>query len=63
MSAVVPENVSAVLKILNSDNRYCKQLIQEEFITGSAAASNDIHEELHMKIIICRWVFNNLTEY
>ena len=62
MPAVVPDNMSAIRKTLMDDNRYIYQIIQKEFDIGSAAIHKIIHEELHMKKVVCTWVPHNLTE-
>ena len=62
-SAVVPVNVSALRKMLMDDNRSTYQIIQKELDIGSAAVHKIIHEELHVKKVVCRWVPHNLTEH
>ncbi|XP_042906074.1 histone-lysine N-methyltransferase SETMAR-like [Parasteatoda tepidariorum] len=62
-SAVIPDNVSAMRKILKDDIRCTCQIMQKELNFGSAAIHKIIHEELHMKKVVCRWVPHNLTEH
>lgn len=62
-SAVIPDNVSAIRKMLMDDNRCTYQMIQKELNIGSAAIHKIIHEELHMKKVVSRWVPHNLTEH
>ena len=62
-SAVVPDNVFAKQKMLMDDNRCIYQIIQKELDIGSAAIHKNIHEELHLKKVFCRWVPHNLTEH
>ncbi|GFW80212.1 uncharacterized protein TNCV_461191 [Trichonephila clavipes] len=38
-------------------------MIQKELNFGSTAIDKIIHEELHMKKVICLWVPRNLTEH
>ncbi|GFT32248.1 uncharacterized protein TNCV_1035111 [Trichonephila clavipes] len=38
-------------------------MMQKELNFGSAAIYKIIHEELHMKKVVCFWVPHNLTEY
>ncbi|PRD33225.1 UNVERIFIED_CONTAM: hypothetical protein NCL1_18093 [Trichonephila clavipes] len=47
--AVIPDNVSAIRKMLMDDNRCTYQMIQKELNFGSAAICKIIHEELHKK--------------
>ncbi|GFW50661.1 histone-lysine N-methyltransferase SETMAR [Trichonephila clavipes] len=61
--AVIPDNVSAIRKMLMDDNRCTYQMIQKELNFGSAAIYKIIHEELHMKKVVCFWVPHNLTEH
>ncbi|XP_071037148.1 histone-lysine N-methyltransferase SETMAR-like [Parasteatoda tepidariorum] len=62
-SAVIPDNVSAIRKMLKDDNRCTYQIIQKEHNIGSAAIHKIIHEELYMKKVVCPWVPHNLTEH
>ncbi|XP_015920439.1 histone-lysine N-methyltransferase SETMAR-like [Parasteatoda tepidariorum] len=62
-SAVIPDNVSAIRKMLKDDNRCTYQIIQKKLNIGSAAIHKNIHEELHKKKVVCRWVPHNLTEH
>ncbi|GFV98212.1 uncharacterized protein TNCV_4449691 [Trichonephila clavipes] len=48
-SAVIPDNVSAIRKMLMEDNRCTYQMIQKELNFGSAAMYKIIHVELNMK--------------
>ncbi|GFS65359.1 uncharacterized protein TNCV_2451702 [Trichonephila clavipes] len=59
--AVIPDNVSAIRKLLMVDNRCTYQMIQKELNFGSAAIYKIIHEELHMKQVTYRWVPHNLS--
>ncbi|PRD31813.1 UNVERIFIED_CONTAM: Histone-lysine N-methyltransferase SETMAR [Trichonephila clavipes] len=62
-SAVIPDNVSAIRKMLMDDNRCTYQMIQMELSFESAAIYKIIPEELHIKKVACRWVPHNLTEH
>ncbi|GFW31744.1 uncharacterized protein TNCV_3099691 [Trichonephila clavipes] len=62
-STVIPDNLSAIRKMLMDDNRCTYQLIQKELNFGSAAICKIIHEELRMKKVACHWVPHNLTEH
>nr|XP_015914885.2 histone-lysine N-methyltransferase SETMAR-like [Parasteatoda tepidariorum] len=53
---VIPDNVSAIRKMLKDDNRCTYQIIQKELNIRSAAIRKIKHEELHMKKVVCRWV-------
>ncbi|GFV56976.1 histone-lysine N-methyltransferase SETMAR [Trichonephila clavipes] len=46
--AVIPDNVSAIRKMLMEDNRCTYQMIQKELDFGSTAIYKIIHELLHM---------------
>ena len=48
-SAVIPDNVSAIRKILMDDNRCTYQMIQKELNIRSTAITKIIHKELHVK--------------
>ena len=48
--------------MLIDDNRCTYQIIQKELDIGSAVIHKIIHEELHMKKVVCRWIPHNLTE-
>ncbi|PRD32537.1 UNVERIFIED_CONTAM: hypothetical protein NCL1_20122 [Trichonephila clavipes] len=48
--------------MLMDDNLCIYQMIQKELNIGSAAIHKIIHEELHMKKIVCCWPPHNLTE-
>ncbi|GFV94399.1 histone-lysine N-methyltransferase SETMAR [Trichonephila clavipes] len=61
-SAVISDNVSSIRKMLMNDNRCTNQKIQKKLSIGSAAIRTIIHEELHMKKVVCRWVTHNLIE-
>ena len=45
------------------NNRYTYQIPQKKLNLVSAAIHKIIHEELHMKKVVCRWVPHNLTEH
>ncbi|XP_015924023.3 histone-lysine N-methyltransferase SETMAR-like [Parasteatoda tepidariorum] len=62
-SAVIPDNVSAIRKILKDDNHCTDQIMQKEFNIGSTAIHKIIHDELHMKKVVCRWVPHNRLEH
>ncbi|XP_071043147.1 histone-lysine N-methyltransferase SETMAR-like [Parasteatoda tepidariorum] len=62
-SAVIPDNVSVIRKMLKDDNRCTYQIIQKELNIGSAAIHKIIHKELRMKKVVCHWVPHNLTEH
>ena len=64
MSAIIPENVSAIRNVLIDDNRFTFQMIQKKLYIGSAAMHKIIHEGLNMKKkLACRWVPHDLTEH
>ncbi|GFU19759.1 histone-lysine N-methyltransferase SETMAR [Trichonephila clavipes] len=63
LPAVIPDNVSATRKMLMDDNRCTYQMIQKGLNFGSAAIYKIIHEELHMKKVVCLWVPHNLREH
>ncbi|GFW19640.1 histone-lysine N-methyltransferase SETMAR [Trichonephila clavipes] len=60
-SAVIPDNVSAIRKMFMDDNHCTYQMIQKELNFGSTAIYKIIHEELHMKKVVCCWVSHNLS--
>ncbi|XP_015920768.1 histone-lysine N-methyltransferase SETMAR-like [Parasteatoda tepidariorum] len=62
-SVVIPDNASAIRKLLKDGNRCTYQIIQKELNIGSAAILKMIHEELQMKKVVWRWVPHNLTEH
>ncbi|GFU85273.1 histone-lysine N-methyltransferase SETMAR [Trichonephila clavipes] len=53
-SAITPDNVSAITKMLMDGNRCTYQMIQKELNIASAAIYKIIHEELCMKNVFCR---------
>ncbi|GFT31933.1 histone-lysine N-methyltransferase SETMAR [Trichonephila clavipes] len=52
-SAVIPNDVSAIQKMLMNDSRSTYQVIQKELNIGFAAIYKIIHDELHMKKVVC----------
>ncbi|PRD27596.1 UNVERIFIED_CONTAM: hypothetical protein NCL1_34918 [Trichonephila clavipes] len=60
---VIPDNVSAIRKMLMDNNRCTYQMIQKGLNIGSAAIYKIIHEELNMKKVVCLWFPHNLTEH
>ncbi|GFW61038.1 histone-lysine N-methyltransferase SETMAR [Trichonephila clavipes] len=61
-SAVIPDNVSAIRKMLMDENRRSYQMTLKQLNIGSAAIHKIIHEELNIKRVLCRCVPHNLTE-
>ncbi|GFW61025.1 transposable element Tc3 transposase [Trichonephila clavipes] len=61
-SAVIPDNVSAIRKMLMDENHRSYQMTLKELNIGSAAIHKIIHEELNIKRVLCRCVQHNLTE-
>ncbi|GFV05056.1 transposable element Tc1 transposase [Trichonephila clavipes] len=59
--AVIPDNVSAIGKMLMDGNCCTYQMIQKELNLGSTAIYKIIHEELHIKKVVCLWVPHNLS--
>ncbi|GFU85290.1 histone-lysine N-methyltransferase SETMAR [Trichonephila clavipes] len=57
-SPLIPDNVSTVQM---DDNRCTYQMILRELNIGSAAIHKIIHEELHTKKVVFRWVPHILT--
>ncbi|GFX22554.1 uncharacterized protein TNCV_2784891 [Trichonephila clavipes] len=48
--------------MLMTDNRCTYQILQKDFNIVSAVIHKIIHEELHTKKVVCRWVPHNQTE-
>ncbi|GFX69755.1 histone-lysine N-methyltransferase SETMAR [Trichonephila clavipes] len=53
-SAVIPDKVSTIRKMLKDNNRCTYQMIQKELNIKSTAIHEIIREELHMKKVVCR---------
>ena len=61
-SAVTPENVCRVRKMITDDNRCTYQMIEAALGIGSPAVYEILHEELKVRKIVSRWIPHQLTE-
>ncbi|GFT86435.1 histone-lysine N-methyltransferase SETMAR [Trichonephila clavipes] len=62
-STVIPDNMSAIRKMLMDYNRCTYQMIQKELNIRFEAIRKLINEELHKKKVVCRLVPHYVTEH
>jgi len=61
-SAITPENIDAVQKIIEEDRHATYQEIQSSLGIGMSQIQKILHDELWVRKLISRWVPHNLTE-
>eukprot|EP00795_Rhopilema_esculentum_P010561 gene10560-biopygen13084 len=61
-TAVVPETIAAVEKLLKEDGRLTYEVMQEKVGIGSTALNKILHDHLEVRKVAARWVPHCLTE-
>eukprot|EP00794_Sanderia_malayensis_P008399 gene8399-9299_t len=61
-TAVVPETVATVEKMLQEDGRMTYSMLQDSLKIGSAAVHTILHEKLQVRKVTARWVPHCLTD-
>lgn len=62
-SSVTPENIAKVQRLIEEDPRCTYQMIEETLGIGSATVHTILHEHLHLKKVVMRWVPHQLTDF
>ena len=55
-TTVTPENIEAVRDLVNVDPHITYQEIEDILQIGSAATNSILHNYLHLRNVICRWI-------
>lgn len=62
-TAITEENIAAVKKIIEKDNRATYGAIEHELKIGSSAVNTIIHDHLHLKKVVSRFVPHQLSDF
>ncbi|MEE2373769.1 transposase [Klebsiella pneumoniae] len=62
-TAVNPENIAAVKKMVEEDNRITYAMIESKLKIGSSQVRSILHEHLHLKKVVSRFVPHHLTDF